>query len=546
MAEVIVKGAIALVTVAIFLGAYLQFEVPIWQALVAAIGVFVAFMAVHTLVRRSERVEVLAKEVMRLESEVANLTGRTPGPGPLPEPTWQGPPATPAASLPGLTPLAKTDEDALGAAAALAEAPPQRDAPVAAPPALPSASLAPPSAGVELPRAPEPQQTKPQQTKGPPRWPGSAPAPVNDYWAFRPASGRQSEKPAKRGEAPQPSDKSEADLDAVQGMLKKLAKEVDVAAAAPGGTPASEQHQAGALKASVDALHSAAESMRAADIKAPLPAERARTPEAKGPLPPPIVPTHERLSALGEAISASRVDVLVEPIFGLADAKAHHHEVVVRLRDPKGSILPGSLRDPALSKTGLMPLLDSTCVRRAAEVAASLSNRGHNGAVFVATTADSLNSNQFLGEFADAYRERQELAGELVLVFSQSDVAAFSSAQWGALSDMRDLGFRFGLEAVSDLSFEFTALSASGFAFVKLGADVFRKGLPTTNGLVPANNICRYLGDLSLTVIVSDIDHEAKRATALDFGAPLGQGPILGAPKAIAPQRLTGAGHVAA
>ncbi|MFA9550395.1 MAG: hypothetical protein ACERIL_04930, partial [Hyphomicrobium sp.] len=63
VADVIVKGAIALVTIAIFLGAYLQFDVSILQSLVAAVGVFVASMALHKLVRRSERVELLAKEV---------------------------------------------------------------------------------------------------------------------------------------------------------------------------------------------------------------------------------------------------------------------------------------------------------------------------------------------------------------------------------------------------------------------------------------------------------------------------------------------------
>jgi EAL domain-containing protein (putative c-di-GMP-specific phosphodiesterase class I) len=194
----------------------------------------------------------------------------------------------------------------------------------------------------------------------------------------------------------------------------------------------------------------------------------------------------------------------------------------------------------------LTPLLDSARMRRAVEVAASLSRTGHKGSVFVATTAESLNSDQFLDAFADAYQERQELAGKLVLFFSQSDVAAFSAAQWGALNKLRVLGFRFGLEDVNDFSFEFTGLSATGFAFLKLGADVFRKGLPTASGPVPANNICRYLGGLGLTVIVDDIDRQAKHATALDFAVPLGQGPLFGGPQAIAPQRRQAGGSNAA
>jgi cyclic-di-GMP phosphodiesterase TipF (flagellum assembly factor) len=329
-------------------------------------------------------------------------------------------------------------------------------------------------------------------------------------------------------------------------MLKKLAKEADVAGAAPSSAPPSEQRHESAIEASVDALHSAAKDMRAAATKAPLPSI-AGTQKAKGPLPPPIVPVHARLSALGEAINANRVDVVLDPILGLADAKAHHHELVVYLRDPRGAVLPGSLRDPALLKTGLTPLLDSTRVRRAAEVATSLAKRGHKGSIFVATSAESLDSNQFLDAFADAYRDRQELAGQLVLFFSQSEFLALSGPQRGALTDMRDLGFRFGLESVSDLNFDFAALSDAGFAFLKLSVDAFRKGLPGTRGPVPANDICRYLKELGLTLIVGGIDHEAKRTMALDLGVQLGQGPLFGAaPQATAPQRLKGAGIAAA
>ena len=553
VADVIVKGAIALVTIAIFLGAYMQFDVSILQSLVAAVGVFVASMVLHTLVRRSERVELLAKEVIRLESEVANLTGRRPGPGSLPEPNLRAPTATQAASPPGQAPDLRPGGDSFGAPVGSARPPPQRDAVV--PPTIPGAR---PSAGLSSGSAPPssagaalPQVSEPRHITEPTRWPVSAPAsePTNDYWAFRPASGPHSERPAKRDEAPQPnqqpSHQSQTDLEAVQGMLKKLAKEADVAGAAPSSAPPSEQRHESAIEASVDALHSAAKDMRAAATKAPLPSI-AGTQMAKGPLPPPIVPVHARLSALGEAINANRVDVVLDPILGLADAKAHHHELVVYLRDPRGAVLPGSLRDPALLKTGLTPLLDSTRVRRAAEVATSLAKRGHKGSIFVATSAESLDSNQFLDAFADAYRDRQELADQLVLFFSQSEVLAFSGPQRGALADMRGLGFRFGLESVSDLNFDFAALSDAGFAFLKLSVDAFRKGLPGTRGPVPANDICRYLKELGLTLIVGGIDHEAKRTMALDLGVQLGQGPLFGASQATAPQRLKGAGIAAA
>ncbi len=72
-ADLIVKGAIALVTVAFFIGAYLQFQVSFWLALIAALSVYIMLLMVHALMRRSERETDLVHEVNRLEDEVARL-----------------------------------------------------------------------------------------------------------------------------------------------------------------------------------------------------------------------------------------------------------------------------------------------------------------------------------------------------------------------------------------------------------------------------------------------------------------------------------------
>ena len=44
IADLIVKGAIALVTVAFFIGAYLQFQVTFWLALIAALSVYITLL----------------------------------------------------------------------------------------------------------------------------------------------------------------------------------------------------------------------------------------------------------------------------------------------------------------------------------------------------------------------------------------------------------------------------------------------------------------------------------------------------------------------
>jgi cyclic-di-GMP phosphodiesterase TipF (flagellum assembly factor) len=103
---------------------------------------------------------------------------------------------------------------------------------------------------------------------------------------------------------------------------------------------------------------------------------------------------------------------------------------------------------------------------------------------------------------------------------------------------MRDLGFRFALQAVTDLDMDFDSLKTKGFSFVKLDADVFLEGMPAPGGPLPAADICRHLAELGLTLIVGGIDDETKLARIFGFGALLGQGQMFGGPRPVKAEAL--------
>ena len=76
VADLIVKGAIALVTAAFFVGAYLQFQVSFWMALVGALSVYITLLMGHAVMRRRERETDLVSEMERLEDEVGGTQGK--------------------------------------------------------------------------------------------------------------------------------------------------------------------------------------------------------------------------------------------------------------------------------------------------------------------------------------------------------------------------------------------------------------------------------------------------------------------------------------
>jgi EAL domain-containing protein (putative c-di-GMP-specific phosphodiesterase class I) len=544
IADLIVKGAIALVTVAFFIGAYLQFRVAFWLALIAALSVYITLLMLHTLMRRSERVDALVSEVTRLEDELSRVR---PGEEEAAAAGWHRspvavrPPAVPpmpAAPAPALfpQPAAPFPQSAGSVPAPFAQPTPAPALATKAPPPFegtpkPQARAASPASLPPAPAASAPTLSIPPAAAAQPElspWPEASGASENmhDYWAFRPAKPTLPETSRARGkETPPTPAEREADLDAVQGMIKRLADEVSL-----GTDPAPSPETI--ARASADALSATASTMRAAVAPKAPPAPAGRNPPAS--MPPPIAPAHARISSLAAALAAGRMDALIEPIMGLGDHHVHYYEASICPRNERDMPLPAAAHDPQLARTGLLPLLDSARLKRAAQICRTFAHQRQKYFVLTAASGEALVTDAFLDDLANAYREREALAGELVLTFSQADVKSFSGTEWSNLTDMRDLGFRFGLDQTTDLDYEFTALRAAGFAFVKIDAATLLRGLPAATGIMTAPDVCRSLAEVGLITIVGGIDSESTRAKLVASGVSLGQGPLFGRPQLVA------------
>lgn len=357
----------------------------------------------------------------------------------------------------------------------------------------------------------------------------------------------------------------EADVEMLQGAIKRLLQEVNEAELAQqGGAAADGTHKTrtaaelfdtdGAIDQSVDALNLAAGAMR--DAGAPKAAVADTTADAGSPslTPPPLPPTSpasdvpeaagaasqravapsdQRAQIMSDAISAGRISVLLQPILGLEDQRTRHYEVSVQLRDAAGDVLDVFGRGPDLRGTGLLPLFDSVSVAKIASVSRRLSERGKSGSIFSRFNGESIADDQFIGTLANHLRQQSNLAAQLVLSFSQADVRALSPAEWDSLADMRALGFRFAISSVTDLDMDFEALAEQGFAFAKLDADVFLNGLRTGETVVPSKDVCAHLAKLGLTLVVENIADERQRAMIFGFGVLLGQGELFGGPRPV-------------
>jgi EAL domain-containing protein (putative c-di-GMP-specific phosphodiesterase class I) len=376
---------------------------------------------------------------------------------------------------------------------------------------------------------------------------------ASQAFKFRPAripyfeAGEEAELPAKEpaAEAREPAGGvpgTEINVEVIQELIKKLADELNGPPAREAETEGAPDLDAGAMIGrSAAALDTAARAMRmgtaeARPALAPPSAGRGMLPAgwpaprdgSEGSGPPPL---DSQLARIAEAVAAERFEVLIEPIHALSEGRPRHYEVSMRLRTADGEQLEQADYTRAAQSSELLAHIDAARMLRAARVARRLAERGRQGSVLSAMAGDSITDNGFLD--AAARETANDGRVRLVLSFAQADARAFTPAHAEALGTMAGSGFAFALDDVTDLEMDFGRLKALGFEFVKLDAQVFLDGMQAPGGCIPAADICRYLSEFGLTLIVGAIEDDWLLAKVMGFGVVFGKGTLFGGPRLI-------------
>ncbi len=344
-----------------------------------------------------------------------------------------------------------------------------------------------------------------------------------------------------KGSAPPPtlpavgSGDLETDVERIQALVKKLADEISAADEAAERTPriyARGPRSAAAVNTSVEALRETASGMRAANTpprrRAPPP-----LPVADQAMPPPLGQSQSQISAVADSLVAGRVEVELEPILSLLDQRTSHYEVSVNVLSGDGRRLVENGDFASLHATGLLPLFDSARLNRSVSVVQRLQDKGKKGRVFSAYSVECLTSPSFLSDARSALQERGSIATQLVIGLRQSDVRAFSSSEWSAIAELRQLHVVFALDRMSDLDVDLKRLVAAGFAFARVDGTQCVTGLRFGGRPVAGSELVRYLTGAGLTVVAENVDSEALLQRLGAAGVQLGQGRVFGGRRAV-------------
>ncbi|WP_342359196.1 EAL domain-containing protein [Terrarubrum flagellatum] len=257
------------------------------------------------------------------------------------------------------------------------------------------------------------------------------------------------------------------------------------------------------------------------------------------PIPAPLEPTaaesQKVANALDRAVAEGAFELHLQPIVSLPQRRVKFYEAFARLRAPDGGLIPHDHGLALADGAGRRAALDAAAIRRLAIATRRLVARNRDIATFLRVSDRCMSEPEAL---ISALHSVQDLAGHLVIVFSQTTGRMLGRHGLARLKPLVDLGFTFGVDGVVDLRLDARMLFDHGVRYVKASADILLAGSTRAPSEIHPQDLARLLARNGIQLIVDGLDLERTVVEALDLDVRFGQGDAFSAPRPVKPELL--------
>jgi cyclic-di-GMP phosphodiesterase TipF (flagellum assembly factor) len=266
------------------------------------------------------------------------------------------------------------------------------------------------------------------------------------------------------------------------------------------------------------------------------PIEQAMAQEASGP-----DSRAEMIEMVREALDAGRVDLYLQPIVTLPQRKVRYYEAFTRLRGADGAVLTPTEFIDAAEAGGLMPRIDKLLLLRSVQVVRRLQLKNREIGLFCNVAAATLNDPELFPEILQFLDANRALAPSLMLEFKQSTLHAMGPLETESLAALRDQGFRFCMDQVTDLRMEPRDLGERGIRYVKVQSTFLLDEAHSAGSDIHAADLSDLLGRFGISLIAERIEAENQVVDLLEYDVRFGQGFLFSQPRPVRAEALRGA-----
>jgi cyclic-di-GMP phosphodiesterase TipF (flagellum assembly factor) len=248
------------------------------------------------------------------------------------------------------------------------------------------------------------------------------------------------------------------------------------------------------------------------------------------------------IELIREAVDSNRIDLFLQPIVTLPQRKVRYYEAVARLRAGDGDPMMAADFLPYAEIGGLMPKIDNLMMFRCVQVVRRLLAKNREIGLFCNLSSTTLVDSQTFSQFTEFMEANKAIAPALVFEFTQSALRAMGPIENESLAALRERGYRFSLDNVTDLRIEPRDLAERGFRFVKVQSGLLLNRTGVTLSDIHPQDFSGLLSRHGIELIAAKIESEAAVVDLLDYDVKFGQGFLFSPPRPVRPEVMQGIG----
>jgi diguanylate cyclase (GGDEF)-like protein len=235
---------------------------------------------------------------------------------------------------------------------------------------------------------------------------------------------------------------------------------------------------------------------------------------------------------LRRAIDGDDLQVVFQPMIGLADGRIHAAEALARWNRPAGAAIGPADFIPVAEETGLIRPLGRQVLHTACRQAAAWNetSSGAGPSVSVNVSPRQLHDSAFLSDVRRVLADTQLESGRLILEVTESTMVSDLDTVLELMLHLRELGVRL---AIDDFGTGYSSLSYLRMfpvEILKIDRSFVEGVVAPWQGQAFVQAIVRLAHALSMTTVAEGVETEEQVQALLDAGCEIGQGFLLARP----------------
>lgn len=191
--------------------------------------------------------------------------------------------------------------------------------------------------------------------------------------------------------------------------------------------------------------------------------------------PTPVVPEPDNETVIAAALANDGFRLVYQPIVSLAGEADELFEVLVRMIGPSGELVPPRDFMPAAHKSGQIAEIDSWVAQRTIESLAAMKNEGRKIIYFVNVSVASLRNKDLAPQIMEGLKSHGLDARQLVLEFSQNEIADALDELTTFATAMKKIGCRLSIDNAGAVADILAKLPPESVQYLKFDGNVVKE-----------------------------------------------------------------------